>query len=199
MKKIELSDIKNILEYEREREVFRDRIIRIKKDRRVAVGDLITFVFENRDTVLFQIQEMVRAERIVEPAKIQDEIDVYNELLPGENELSATMFIEISESREIKPTLQKLLGLTRPGTVRLEFENRHPINGEIEGGREEEAAGRLSAVQYVKFHLGPEASQSFSSTDESASIVIDHPNYKARAQVSGSLRAALRSDLDLTD
>ncbi|HKF56241.1 MAG TPA: DUF3501 family protein [Blastocatellia bacterium] len=199
MKKIELSDIKNILEYERQREAFRDRIIQIKKDRRIAVGDLITFVFENRDTVLFQIQEMVRAERIVDPAKVQDEIDVYNELLPGENELSATMFIEINEASEIKPTLKRLLGLTRPGTVHLDIGATHRIDGQIEGGREEEAAGRLSAVQYVKFAFGPEASDGFCRTDDSAFIVIDHPNYKARTPVSGNLLAALRSDLEIAD
>jgi len=195
MKKIELSDIKNILEYERQREAFRDRIIQIKKDRRIAAGDLITLVFENRDTVLFQIQEMVRAERIVDPAKVQDEIDVYNELLPGENELSATMFIEINEASEIKPTLQRLLGLTRPGTVHLDIGATHRIDGQIEGGREEEAAGRLSAVQYVKFPLGPDASEAFSSADEPVFLVIDHANYQSRAQVRGGLLASLRSDL----
>jgi hypothetical protein len=198
MNKIDLSSIKNILEYEREREEFRDRIIQIKKNRRIGVGELITFVFENRDTVLFQIQEMVRAERIVDPAKIQDEIDVYNELLPGKDELSATLFIEISESSEIKPTLQKLLGLTRPGMVMLEIGNKHRIDGEIEGGREEEAAGRLSAVQYVKFRVGPEASQIFSKTDDPIFLVVNHPNYKARAQVTRSLRSALCSDLGVT-
>src|SRR5262249_47030179 len=151
------SDVKNILEYEREREEFRDRIIEIKKNRRIAAGDLITLVFENRDTILFQIQEMVRAERIIDPARIKNEIDVYNELMPGPSELSATLFIEIRESSEIKPTLHRLLGLTRPGFVRLEVGRTHKIDGQIEGGREEEAAGRLSAVQYVKFHLGAEA------------------------------------------
>ena len=196
MKKIELSDIKNILEYEREREEFRDRIIRIKKDRRISVGDLITFVLENRDTVLFQIQEMVRAERIVDPAKIQDEIDVYNELLPAKRELSATLFIEITESSEIRPTLERLLGLTRPGTVGLEVGKRHRIDGVIEGGREEEAAGRLAAVQYVKFHLSEEALESFLSIDEPIFLVVEHPNYKARAQVAGNLLAALKADFN---
>jgi hypothetical protein len=195
MKTIELADIKDILEYEREREQFRDRIIEIKKSRRVAVGDLITLVFENRETVLFQIQEMVRAERIVEPAKIQDEIDVYNELLPGENELSATLFIEISQGSEIKPTLQRLLGLTRPGTIRLEIGNKLRIDGEIEGGREEEAAGRLSAVQYIKFRLGAEASEPFLTASEPVILVIDHPNYKARSAITDNQIAALRADL----
>jgi len=196
MKKIELTDIKNILDYEREREEFRDRIIQAKKNRRIAVGDVITLVFENRETVLFQIQEMVRAERIIDPAKIQDEIDVYNELLPGPGELSATLFIEISDSSEIKPTLQRLLGLARPGTVLMEIGPNHHIDAQIDGGREEEAAGRLSAVQYVKFHLGPEASETFLTTDAPVFLVIDHPNYKARVQITGNLLASLRSDLD---
>src|SRR5262245_17010234 len=196
MKKIELTDIKNILDYEREREEFRDRIIQAKKNRRIAVGDVITLVFENRETVLFQIQEMVRVERIIDPAKIQDEIDVYNELLPGPGELSATLFIEVSERSEIKPTLQRLLGLTRPGTVRLEIGQKHRVDGQIEGGREEEAAGRLSAVQYVKFYLGPEAADDFLAVWEPVYLVIDHPNYEARAQIAGELLASLRSDLD---
>ena len=195
MKKIELSDVKNILEYEREREQYRDRIIETKKKRRIAVGDLITFVFENRDTVLFQIQEMVRAERIIEPAKIQEEIDVYCELLPGQDELSATMFIEISESSLIRPTLEKLLGLTRPGTVRLEIGGSHKIDGQIEGGREEEAAGRLSAVQYVKFRLSRGQLESFIGGDEPVALVVDHPNYRARTQIAAETLAALRTDL----
>ena len=175
---------------------FRDRIIAIKKNRRISIGDLITLVFENRDTVLFQIQEMVRAERIVEPAKIQDEIDVYNELLPREQELSATLFIEISESSDFKPTLQRLLGLTRPGIVRMEIGNKHSVEGQIEGGREEEAAGRLSAVQYVKFHLGLQATEDLLTSDEPVYVVIDHPNYNARARVTADLLSSLRSDLN---
>jgi hypothetical protein len=195
MKKIESSEIKNILEYERVREEFRDRIIGIKKNRRISVGELITFVFENRDTVIFQIQEMVRAERIVDPPRIQDEIDVYNELLPGARELSATLFIEITQASEIKPTLEKLLGLTRPGTVRLELGEGHRVDADIEGGREEEAAGKLAAVQYVKFRLNQADLGSFLTSDEPVFLVIDHPNYKARALVTGELLATLRADL----
>jgi hypothetical protein len=93
MKKLEPSDVKNIYEYEKEREEVRRRIIDLKRRRRVQVGEHLCFVFENRETALFQIQEMCRVERIVDEAKIREEVEVYNDLIPGENELSATLLI----------------------------------------------------------------------------------------------------------
>src|SRR5260370_10932391 len=92
MQKITLSDHKNLHEYEKVREAYRARIIALKRNRRVSVGENLTFLFENRDTVLFQIQEMVRTERIVEDARVQEEIDAYRALLPGPGELSAPPF-----------------------------------------------------------------------------------------------------------
>jgi hypothetical protein len=194
MNKIGLSDIKNILEYERQREGFRDRIIEIKKARRVSVGDLFTFVFENRDTVLFQIQEMVRAERIVDEKKIQEEIDSYAELLPGARALSATMFIELQDQATIKQTLEKFLGITRVGMVRIEV-GGHVLNAEFEGGREEEETGRVSAVQYGKFPLDQQSYEAFMTGSDPVYLVIDHANYKARTQLSETNIAALRLDL----
>ena len=193
--KIELSDIKNILEYEREREEFRDRIIEIKKDRRISVGETITFVFENRDTVLFQIQEMVRAERIVDNKKIQDEIDTYGELLPGERTLSATMFIEIEDQARIKPTLERFLGITRPGVVKLEVDEQFTVNADFEGGREEEETGRVAAVQYCKFTLDEAAFKAFMKRVAPVYLVVDHPNYKASARLTEANLASLRADL----
>jgi hypothetical protein len=195
MNKIGLSDINNILEYERQRESFRDRIIEIKKARRISVGDLFTFLFENRDTVLFQIQEMVRAERIVDEKKIQAEIDSYAELLPGPRALSATMFIELRDQSTIKVTLEKFLGITRPGAVRLEIGNGLPINADFEGGREEEATGRVSAVQYGRFNMDEKSYDAFMNGSDAAYLVIDHPNYKGKTQLSETNMAALRSDL----
>src|SRR5258708_10748412 len=108
MKPITISDIKNIAEYEKIRPEFRARIIEIKKYRRASVGPTITFVFDNRDTVLSQIQQMMRAERIVHDDRIQYEIDVYNQWLPGQNELSAPMFIGITYTYQIKTHLDRL-------------------------------------------------------------------------------------------
>src|SRR2546427_10760260 len=83
MKALEPSEILNLVEYEKVRDVRRRQIVELKKARRVSVGRYLTFVFENRETVWFQIQEMVRAERIVDEVKIAEEVGVYNTLLPG--------------------------------------------------------------------------------------------------------------------
>src|SRR5438034_6533108 len=107
MRLLETSEILNLVEYERVRETRRREIIELKKRRRVSVGRYLTFVFENRETVWFQVQEMVRAERIVDDAKIAEEVEVYNALLPVPGELAATMLMEITASAEIKPVLDK--------------------------------------------------------------------------------------------
>src|SRR5947207_11389782 len=118
MQQIHLSEIKNLVEYEKARDGMRARVIALKKNRRVAVGDNLTVLFENRDTVLFQIQEMVRTERIVDDARIQEEVDVYNALVPGPGELSATVFIEIPDLSRLSPekvreTVNRFQGLDR--------------------------------------------------------------------------------------
>ena len=110
MKKIVLEDILGFAAYEKVRQEFRQDIIEKKKKRRVAVGDKVSMVFENRDTVIFQIQEMLRAERIGDLDKIREEIAVYNELIPNTGELSATMFLEIEDQSHLRDDLLKFLG-----------------------------------------------------------------------------------------
>src|SRR5215813_12649305 len=110
MNKVRLSEILDIAQYEKAREEFRRRVIGLKKNRRLPVGPMVTFVFENHDTVLFQIQEMMRAERIVNDDAIQHELDTYNQLLPGENELAATMLIELPEAARVRDEITKFHG-----------------------------------------------------------------------------------------
>ena len=98
MRPIAAGEILNLYDYEKVREARRRAVIALKAERRVAVGRHLSFVFENRETVWFQIQEMIRAERLVDDAKIAEEIAVYNTLLPRPGELAATMFIEISSA-----------------------------------------------------------------------------------------------------
>ncbi len=189
MKKIVLDDILGFAAYEKVREDFRRRIIELKKVRRMAVGDKVTLVFENRDTLTFQIQEMVRAERIADLDKIREEIEVYNELVPEPRELSATLFLEITEQSHLREELLKFLGIDEAVYLNV---GSHSIHARFESGRSKE--DKISAVQYVKFPFSEEARLALIN-GEPAAIVIDHPNYQARAVMDARTRQSLVEDL----
>src|SRR3954463_2923435 len=111
--KLTTDDIVDLRAYERERESFRSQIIELKKRRRGPVGPIVTLVFENRETIRFQIQEMARAERMLRDEQIQGELDAYNPLIPEPGQLSATLFIELTSKAELMEWLPKLVGIER--------------------------------------------------------------------------------------
>ena len=185
-------DILNLYEYEKVREARRDAVIALKRVRRVTVGRYLSFVFENRDTVWFQIQEMIRAERIVDDEKVADEITVYNGLLPDDGELAATMFIEIGEEAAIKPVLDALLGIDTRDYIRLEV-GPHVVVGRFEAGHSDEELGKLSAVHFVRFALPDAARRAFVTSE--VAVVVDHPNERARTVLSPAAKASLAQDL----
>jgi hypothetical protein len=189
MKKVAIDQIMGFAAYERVREQARQRIIELKRRRRVAVGDKVTLVFENRDTVIFQIQEMVRAEKIGDLDKIREEVEVYNELIPERGELSATLFLEIEDQTHLREELLKFLGIDE--AVYLKVGN-HSIHARFEEGRSKE--DKISAVQYVKFPFPEPALQAFVK-GETAELVIDHPNFKARVPIEAETRQSLMEDL----
>jgi hypothetical protein len=191
MQKIRLDDVRNLHEYETGRDAFRREIIALKARRRVPVGDRLSFLFENRQTVLFQIQEMVRAERIVADDRVQEEIDVYNELIPDPGQLSATMMIEIEDKERIKPELDRFMGIDSGQYVWLQVGRDWVVPGQFEAGHSKE--DKLAAVHFVRFALSAEARTAFAR--EPVAIVVDHPNYRARAELSAEVRAALLEDL----
>jgi Protein of unknown function (DUF3501) len=191
MQKVTLDEIVGLERYERIRPEFRRRVIELKKNRRLTVGDRITFVFENHDTVLFQIQEMVRAERIIDLDKIRFEVDTFNELISAEGEFSATMLIEITQQEQIRPELVRLVGIDK--AVGLRIGSRFRIPAVFEPGRSKE--DNLSAVQYVRFPLSPEARTAFRDERQEALIVIDHPNYQAQAVFPPQMRRALAAEV----
>jgi hypothetical protein len=192
MTPITLADILNLYEYEKVREARRAAVIALKAKRRVEVGRYLSFMFENRDTVWFQIQEMIRAERIVEEGKIADEIEVYNTLLPRPGELAATMMIQITDPAEIKPVLDKLLGIDTRDYVRLDV-GLHRIVGQFESGHSDEELGKLSAVHFVRFPVPPAARVSF--RDAEVTLVVEHPNERARTMLTAETKASLAADL----
>ncbi len=193
MDKIRLADVVNFFEYEKVREARRARIIEVKRRRRVGIGRYLSFAFENRETVLFQIQEMCRAERIAAEDKVQEEIDVYNALLPGPSELSATMFIEIEDMARIKPTLDRLAGIDRGQCVWLQIGREFAVPGQFEAGHSDEEKGKLAAVHFVRFRFSPEAARAFPKSE--VHLVVEHPAERARTRLEPEVIAALAQDL----
>jgi len=192
LKPIDRSEVLNLYEYETLRSAFRDRVIELKRRRRVPVGRYLSFVFENRDTVLFQIQEMCRVERIVGPAKIAEEVEVYNALLPGPGELSATMLIEIEDKREVQPVLDKLMGIDVRGYVRMQVGPRL-VPGVFEAGHSDEERGKISAVHFVRFPLPEAARRTFGEAP--VWLIVDHPNEQGRTRLGDETKASLAEDL----
>ena len=191
MQKVTLDEIMGLERYERIRPEFRRLIIALKKNRRVTVGDRITFVFENHDTVRFQIQEMVRTERIIDLDKIRFEVDTFNELIPAEGELSATMLIEITQPEQVRPELIRLIGIDQ--AVSLQIGEHFRIPAVFEAGRSKE--DNLSAVQYVRFPLSPEARIALRDERPEAALVINHPNYQARTVLPAAVRHSLAGEV----
>jgi hypothetical protein len=189
MNKVALADIVGNAAYEKVREKSRQRIIELKQRRRIAVGDKVTLVFENRDTVIFQIQEMMRAEKISDLDKIREEIEVYNELIPAPGELSATLFLEIENQTHLRDDLLKFLGIDEAVFLKV---GSHSIHARFEEGHSEE--DKISAVQYVKFPFPEPVIEAFVK-GEKAELVIDHPNYQARALIEPNTRQSLAEDL----
>lgn len=192
MKALTKTDLLPYEEYERSRDTFRQRIIELKQRRRLSVGDKVTLVFENRDTIQFQIQEMIRAERIVDPDKVQGELDVYNALLPGDGELSATLFIEITDSDQIERDLDAFQGIDRGQMVAI-LAGPVAVYGQFERGHSKE--DKISAVHFVRFCPPPEWIREVAAEDADVSIRIDHPAYRREAKVSDEMRQEWLADL----
>lgn len=191
MKPIEFNELKDIIEYEKIRERFRRKIIDMKNRRRLKVGELVTLTFENRYTVTFQIEEMMRVERIVEDEKIKSEVETYNELIPRDNELSATLFVEVDEQSQIKPVLDSLVGMNKD-SLYLNIGNKM-IPAVFEEGHATD--DRISAVQYVRFKLNPEDAKAIADQSVQVHVTIRHRNYNADAPLPKEMREALYQDM----
>ena len=179
-------------EYERQRETFRANIIALKQRRRISIGPWMTLVFENRRTLQFQVQEMVRVERIFDPAKVQDELDVYNAILPAPGELSATLLIEITDEANVKERLDEFMGLDHGEKVAIVADGEEAF-GEFEGGHSHET--KISAVHFVRFRPTASMQAAFANLTKPVSIRVSHGAYRAEVPVSGSMREEWLSDL----
>lgn len=182
MKQVERSEIQDYVTYDENRESFRAKIMRVKGPRRIHVGDHVTLLFENRNTIRYQIQEMIRAERIVKEANIKHEIDTYNELLGGPGEFGCTLLIEIADPETRKRRLREWLQLPEKVYVRLEDGSK--VRATFD--ERQRGAEQVSSVQYLKFDTGGQVP---------VAAGVDMPELSAETSLNEEQRAALASDL----
>lgn len=191
MKPLTMTDIMPNDQYETQREAFRRHIIRTKRVRRVAVGPRVTIVLENRDTMRFQIQEMLRIEKIVAPEKIQEEIEIYNDLLPSGHAIGATLLIELSQDDDMPTILKSISGLEY--TVFLTFGER-TIQAQAEAGRSTDET--TSSVHYLRFTFAPDDHRRLADAP-TVNLGIAHPNYPHTTLLEPATVAALIQDIFL--
>jgi Protein of unknown function (DUF3501) len=191
MHKLTFDHIKDLREYERERDEFRRHIVEMKKRRRVQLSDLLTITFENTDTMRFQIQEMARIERMLTDEQIRNELDTYNQLIPNPNELSGTLFVEIDDKERLYEWLPKLVGIQRAVSIWLHDGSSVPSTPEDEERLTREET--TTTVHYLKFRFMPEQVDAFAAGP--VRIVVDHANYNAVVELTEEQRSELVGDL----
>lgn len=193
IRKLELADIADLRAYERERDALLASVIALKRRRRVGVGPFVSMVFECRETVRFQVQEMARAERMGTDAEILAELEAYNPLVPDPGELVATLFIELTSREELETWLPRLVGIERSVRLRL------PDSSVVSAAPDEGHASQLSredvtaSVHYVRFRLAPREIEA--TRTGSVALGIEHPAYTHWTELSEETRAELLADL----
>lgn len=191
MKPITPLEVLPLTTYDRVRPLLRPLCIAEKDRRRLAVGEHLTLLFENRQTVWYQIHEILRTERIFEDAAVNHEIETYNELIPRPGELSATLLIEYADAAERDAQLARLVGLERHLWMVLEG---HRVSARFD--ERQMSPDQISAVQFIGFALGMEAGRFGElAAAGKVEIVTDHQHLTARASIGDALAAALADDL----
>ncbi len=178
--------------YARERTAFRARVMEHKKVRTLHIGGHVTLQFEDELLIRYQIQEMLRIERIFEDAGIQGELDAYNPLLPDGGNWKATMFIEYPDVEERRRMLARLKGIERRTWVQVEGGER--IYAIADEDLERETEEKTAAVHFVRFEVPPGAREAL-RRGARLTIGVDHPEYRVSVEPSPQQRAALLADL----
>lgn len=193
MRKLTVDDIVDMRAYERERDDLRRRIIDLKGIRRIGLGPIMTIVFENTLTMRWQVQEMVRVERMLRDEQIAHEVETYNQLIPDTGELSATLMIELTSEPALREWLPRLVGIQQHIAVVL------PDGTSVVGELSEEDALRLTrdditaAVHFLKFRFTEADTEMFASGP--VHIVVNHPEYDQDVLLTPEQHAELLADL----
>ncbi|HEY2394566.1 MAG TPA: DUF3501 family protein [Rudaea sp.] len=193
MKKLTPDDLLTLEAYAHERPAFRTRVLEHKRPRSVAIGANVTLVFEDRLTIQYQIQEMLRVERVFEAAGIQDELDAYNPLVPDGSNLKATMLIEFPDPEERVRRLQQLHGIEH--RVALHIGETPAVNAIADEDMDRSNEDKTSAVHFLRIELDAGQVAAFKSGSR-IEFVIDHADYRCATTIDSATRVALAADLD---
>ncbi|MCW8881356.1 MAG: DUF3501 family protein [Sedimenticola sp.] len=192
MSKLSHTDLFSLEEYSRIRPDFRAKVIDHKKNRRVVIGEHAALYFEDALTMQYQIQEMLRIEKIFEADGIQDELDVYNPLIPDGQNWKATFMVEFSDVEERKVALARFIGIEQALWIQVDgYDRVHAIaNEDLDRTTDE----KTSAVHFVRFEL---TSEMVSAAKKGAAITagITHPEYDEKTVLSQAVRESLVGDL----
>lgn len=194
MQELRREDLYSLEDYAQARKEFRAKVLKHKKNRNVAVGSNATLFFEDRLTIHYQIQEMLRVERIYEKEGIEDELAAYNPLIPDGSNLKATFMLEYSDVDERRRQLAKLIGIEDKVWVRVGEGERIFAIADEDMDREDE--DKTSSVHFVRFELSPDDVRKAKSGAEIA-VGIEHENYRQSVDpLASAIRDALIADLD---
>ncbi len=194
MEKLAREDLLPLEVYSEQRADFRARVIEHKRNRKVMLGDHISLQFEDRLTMHYQVQEMLRVERIFEATGIEDELATYNPLIPDGSNLKATLMVEYEDEAERKVALSKLIGVEECVWIRMnDFDAVRPIADE---DLERETPDKTSSVHFLRFEFSPEMIAAAKGGAPIA-IGVDHPEVSITIDsLPETVRAALVADLD---
>ena len=194
-RKLTVDDILDLRAYEKIRAEKKAEIIETKRRRRIEVGTFVTAMFESRDTMWYQIQEMLRAERVISEEGVVDELRAYNPLIPEAGQLCATIFIELTSDSAMREWLPKLVGIERSFRIKLaDGREVAPLTDE----QHDAALTRdnvTAAVHYIRFEFGPDDLAAFGSGP--VQLVCTHPNYLEVVELAPFTVAELSADLGL--
>ena len=193
MDKLKKSDLYSLENYAVIRDEFRAEVMKHKKLRNIQLGENLRLLFEDRMTMQYQIQEMLRIEKIFEAEGIDEELDAYNPLIPDGQNLKAVMMIEFSDVEERKDALAKLIGVEREIWLQVEgFDKVYPVSNE---DLDRETDEKTSSVHFMRFEF---SSEMIAALKDGAVIKagVDHPEYQYQATLEDPVRQSLVADFD---
>jgi hypothetical protein len=185
-------DLLTLEAYARQRPEFRARVMAHKRDRRVPLGDHVVLLFEDRLTIQYQVQEMLRIERIFEPAGIAEELAAYNPLIPDGSNWKATMMIEYPDPDERRAALERLVGIEDNVWVRAD--GHEDIKAIADEDLDRTRDNKTSSVHFLRFELPPAVADALRN-DAGLQVGVSHPEYSAFLDLPDPIRLALRADL----